>query len=90
MKAIGDFLLKLGVYKALADVDSMTELYSACCEVNGEYLAIREEVLAKKKPRRVWVQAHTEIVGEGVVVTEFEPTLEGYMKSVLAHFPQSN
>lgn len=62
MKAIGAFLQKLNVYKATADVQAMTEMYNAYCEVGEEYLKLREEVLAKKKPRRVFVQAHSEEV----------------------------
>eukprot|EP01127_Copromyxa_protea_P014426 TRINITY_DN4010_c0_g1_i1.p1 TRINITY_DN4010_c0_g1~~TRINITY_DN4010_c0_g1_i1.p1 ORF type:complete len:708 (+),score=177.58 TRINITY_DN4010_c0_g1_i1:42-2165(+) len=88
MKAVGDFLRKLNVYKATADVKSMTEMYSAYCKVGPEYLTLREEVLSKKKPRRVFVQAHSEIVDDKVVLTEFEPTYEGYVQSILAHFPQ--
>lgn len=97
---LGDFLLKLNVLKAVGDVKSMTEMYMAYCEVGEEYLVLREEVLAKKKPRRIFVQAHTELVSsrpavithqvnEKVELTEFEPTPEGFIKSVLAHFPQN-
>jgi dipeptidyl-peptidase-3 len=38
-------------------------------------------VLDKKVPRKVFVQANTQLQGDNVVLKEYEPTLEGLIQS---------
>jgi len=85
-KAIGDFLVKLQVYKSTADVQNGTKMYGDLSAVDEEFLAIRDIVLAKKKPRRVFVQAHTSIENDAVKLQEFEATPEGLIQSFVARF----
>jgi dipeptidyl-peptidase-3 len=85
-KAIGDFLVKLQVYKSTADVENGTKMYGELSQVDDEFLAIRDVVLAKKKPRRVFVQAHTSLVNGNVQFQEFEPTPEGLIQSFVTRF----
>jgi len=42
---------------------------------------MRDAVLARKTPRKVFVQANTVLEGEKVVLKEYEPTLEGMIQS---------
>jgi len=85
-KAIGDFLVKLQVYKSTADVENGTKMYGDLSQVDEEFLAVRDIVLAKKKPRRVFVQAHTSVENGAVKLKEFEPTPEGLIQSFVTRF----
>lgn len=84
MRAIGEFLQKLNVYKAVGDVQSMTEMYNGYCAVGEEYVKLREEVLAKKKPRRVLVQSHSEVVSN-FSLTNVKPHYTLSLKSRMSH-----
>jgi len=88
MKAVGDFLKRLQVYKSTADTEGGIAWYSEYVKVSGEFLSLREIVLAKKKPRRVFVQAHTTVTANGndVALTEFEATTEGLIQSFITRF----
>lgn len=81
--AIYDFLLKLGVYKATADVERGRAMYNAYSEVSEEWLKYREEVLALKKPRRQFVQAVTKINSNDVELIEYDPSPRGLIESFL-------
>jgi len=85
-KAIGDFLTKLQVYKSTADVENGTKMYGELSQVDDEFLAIREIVLSKKKPRRVFVQAHTYLENDSVKLKEFDATVEGIIQSFVTRF----
>ena len=55
------------MYKATADVDAgtaMYEQYSRVSEENGGWLSLRKIVMARKTPRRMFVQPHTILDGE--------------------------
>lgn len=91
-QAIFDFLLKLGVYKSIGDVDRGSALYAQYSAVDSEFLTIRKEVLDKKKPRRQFVQCMTKLSTnndrseESVELIEFDATAEGLIESFLARF----
>uniref|UniRef100_S4RPD7 Uncharacterized protein n=1 Tax=Petromyzon marinus TaxID=7757 RepID=S4RPD7_PETMA len=61
--AIQDFLLKLQVYKSTADVDAGRALYAALSAVNDDteqrFLALRDTVMLRKEPRKMFVQVNT-------------------------------
>ena len=81
--AVEKYLQKLHVYKSTADYDAGKKLYDDITAVDewwGE--KIRPVVLSKKTPRKVFVQANT-VLDEGgeVKLVEYEPTLEGMVKS---------
>jgi len=86
MKAIGDFLNKLQIYKSTADVDSATKFFGGLSEVSDHFVKLREIVLARKKPRRVFVQSHTTIENDQVKLHEFDASAEGMIKSFVARF----
>lgn len=82
--AVEDLLQKLHVYKATADFAAGKELYDNVTSVDAWWAEkARPIVLKKKTPRKVFVQANTvldEDTGD-VRLVEYEPTLEGMVKS---------
>jgi dipeptidyl-peptidase-3 len=85
-EAIGKFLMKINVYKALADVESATQMFNVYSGVGDLELKLRDIVMAKKKPRRVFVQPHTHIEGDKAVLKEFAPTHDGMIQSFITRF----
>ena len=81
--AVERFLQKLHVYKSTADLEAGKKLYEHMTYVDDEWWGgrVRTEVLRRKTPRKVFVQANTVLEGEKVVLKEYEPTLEGMIRS---------
>ncbi|KAG4435746.1 hypothetical protein IFR05_008760 [Cadophora sp. M221] len=84
-KAVESYLQKLHIYKSTADLEAGTALYAQMTEVEPKWWGetLRNEVLRNKQPRKVFVQANTvldEATGK-VSLVEYEPTLEGMIKS---------
>ena len=81
--AVEKFLQKLHVYKATADVAEGKKLYEEMTRVEGEYWRerIRGEVMRRKTPRKVFVQANTVEVDGRVELREYEATMEGMIRS---------
>ncbi|KAM7447258.1 bifunctional diacylglycerol diphosphate phosphatase/phosphatidate phosphatase [Porites harrisoni] len=85
--AIGKFLKKLQVFKSTADYVSGKALYDRYSAVDDEFLALRKTVLARKTPRRMFVQAHTSLTDDNcVTLTEFEPSPAGMINSFTTRF----
>eukprot|EP00027_Filamoeba_sp_ATCC50430_P014115 CAMPEP_0168574354 /NCGR_PEP_ID=MMETSP0413-20121227/19031_1 /TAXON_ID=136452 /ORGANISM="Filamoeba nolandi, Strain NC-AS-23-1" /LENGTH=500 /DNA_ID=CAMNT_0008607681 /DNA_START=550 /DNA_END=2052 /DNA_ORIENTATION=- len=85
-KAIGTFLKKLQIYKATADVQGAIAFYGEYSKVPEEFLKYRDIVLAKQKPRRVFVQAHTYIENGEVKQKVFEASPKGVIESMVTRF----
>lgn len=91
--AVRAYLQKLGVYKATADVEAGGALYAEMTHVDAWWGgAVREAVLARRTPRKVFVQASTTVCveereGEAgrttmtVRLKEYEPSVEGMVRS---------
>ena len=81
-KAVDAYLQKLHVLKATADVEAGTKMYNDITNVD-EFFAdkVRPVVLAKKLPRKVFVQANTVLEGGKAVLKEYESTPEGMIQS---------
>jgi dipeptidyl-peptidase-3 len=80
--AVEEYLQKLHVYKATADVEAGTRLYEEITGVEPFYRnKVRPAVLAAKTPRKVFVQANTVLEGEELGLKEYEATLEGMIQS---------
>ena len=87
MKLVGDFLQKLQVYKATADYDAGKALYDKVTAVPDELLALRDVVLANKKPRQMFVQPHLDKDAQGkVTLKEFDASAEGMISSMVTRF----
>ncbi len=52
--------------------------------VSDMELKLRDIVMAKKKPRRVFVQPHTYVEGDKALLKEFAPTHEGKLNVKLS------
>jgi len=74
-------LLKLHIYRCTADVASCRAFYEELTSVGDEALAWREVVVAKKDPPLVFTQANTFLVGEDVMLKEYEATPKGVVQS---------
>ena len=80
--AVEKLLQKLHIYKCTADVDAGREMYEDLTVVDEFWgKKVREEVLRRKTPRKVFVQANTFEVDGKVILKEYEPTLEGMIQS---------
>uniref|UniRef100_A0A7S0HT66 Dipeptidyl peptidase 3 n=1 Tax=Hanusia phi TaxID=3032 RepID=A0A7S0HT66_9CRYP len=81
-KAMAAFLEKLNVYKATADVEEGIRMYKHYTSVPEDMLELRNIVLAKKEPRKIFVQGVTCLTSDGQVdFKEFEATPYGMINS---------
>jgi len=79
---VRQYLQKLGIYKATADFEAGSKLYEEMTHVDEFWgTKVRDEVLRKKTPRKVFVQANTVIEGEKVILKEYPATPEGMIQS---------
>lgn len=81
--AVERYLQKLHVYKSTANLEQGKELYEDMTRVDAFWGdKVRKEVLRRKMPRKVFVQANTVEEESGKVgLKEYEPTLEGMIQS---------
>ncbi|KAL0261219.1 hypothetical protein SLS55_004915 [Diplodia seriata] len=80
--AVEKYLQQLHIYKATADVEAGTKMYSDITHVDDFFAnKVRPVVLAKKQPRKVFVQANTVVEGDKVALKEYEATAEGMIQS---------
>ncbi|EWC44354.1 hypothetical protein DRE_01180 [Drechslerella stenobrocha 248] len=81
LKAVEQYLQKLHIFKASADVKRGTELYDQMTSVDETMAGYRDAVMRKKQPRKQFVQANTEIKDGEVILKEYEATHEGLIQS---------
>lgn len=81
--AVEKYLQKLHVYKSTANLEAGKQLYHDMTDVDDFWATkVRPMVLKMKTPRKVFVQANTVEEEEGkVVLREYEPSIEGMIKS---------
>jgi dipeptidyl-peptidase-3 len=84
-KAVGTYLQKLHIYKSTADVEGGAKFFGDMTNVDDEFWGkkVRDEVLANKQPRKVFVQANTfldEATGK-VTLKHYDATPEGMIQS---------
>jgi dipeptidyl-peptidase-3 len=87
---VAEFLQKLQVYRATADIKAAEKLYAEITGVPSSFLKLRGIVLSKKKPRRMFVQNRTRIEKDDVVLEEFPVSCEGIAQFFAAQFPPSS
>ena len=79
---LAKFLQKLHIYKCTADVEAGSKFYEEITEVQDFWATkVRQQVLKKKLPRKIFVQANTFLDGDKVILKEYEPTVEGMIGS---------
>ncbi|KAI4206880.1 MAG: hypothetical protein LQ348_000773 [Seirophora lacunosa] len=81
-KAVEAYLQKLHVFKCTADYEAGKKLYEEMTHVDEWWATkVRPEVLRRKTPRKVFVQANTVEKNGKVELKEYEPTCEGMVQS---------
>eukprot|EP00963_Diacronema_lutheri_P008993 scaffold786_cov329-Pavlova_lutheri.AAC.17 len=85
-KCIGDFLLKLQVFKSMGDVDSASQMFNSYSRVTEDMLALREIALERKRPRPMFVQPCTYEENGAVQLKQFEASAEGMIESMMFRF----
>ncbi|KAL4238740.1 bifunctional diacylglycerol diphosphate phosphatase/phosphatidate phosphatase [Mactra antiquata] len=93
--AIGDFLRKLQIYKATADVIEGKKMYDYYSDVHDRdephFVTLREIVLARKQPRKMFVQHNTTVQEDGsVTLKDYEATSASLIQSWIDRFPSTN
>lgn len=94
-QAIGNFLHQLQVYKSTGDSEAGVAWFNSYSQVDDSleypFLKFRDIAMLRKKPRRVFVQSSTSLVGESTVqLKSFDPTHEGVLESFKHHLDQNN
>ncbi|KAI1779981.1 putative dipeptidylpeptidase III [Hypoxylon cercidicola] len=84
-KAVGNYLQKLHIYKATADAEGGIKFFGDMTHVDPDFWGkkVRDEVLKKKQPRKVFVQANTYLdkaTGK-VTLKHYDATPEGMIQS---------
>jgi dipeptidyl-peptidase-3 len=87
-KVVGDFLLKLQVYKSLGDVENGSKLYNDLSVVPEDMLELRSIVMARKEPRKLLIQPYLkQPENKDVELVNFPLTTFGMVESFVARFP---
>ena len=88
-EAIGQFLLKLQVFKSLGDIESAQNMFDKYSEVSDAleypYLKFREIAMDRKKPRKLFIQSSTKISEGKVSLKSYPSTHEGLIESFNDH-----
>ena len=80
--AVEKYLQKLHIYKSTANYTEGKKLYDEMTNVDDFWgQKVRNEVLRRKTPRKVFVQANTIEIDGKVTLKEYAPTIEGMIQS---------
>ncbi|KAH3854367.1 dipeptidyl peptidase 3-like [Dreissena polymorpha] len=93
--ALGNFLRKLQTYRAIGDFEKAKKIYDHYSEVPNDgdvkFLSLRDIVLARRIPRKVFVQHNTVIdEDDNVVLKSYEASPEGIVQSFMDRYLGSN
>ncbi|GFR27660.1 dipeptidyl peptidase 3 [Trichonephila clavata] len=94
--AIGKFLGKLQLYRSTADIASAKAMYDKYSAVTSDgenpFLNYRDIVMARKKPRKLFIQANTFLDDskESVNLKNYEANVEGMIDSWIERFQDDN
>lgn len=86
--AIGNFLQRVQVFKATADFDAAKAMYDNYTTVDENFQELRAEVIARRKPRKFFVQPNlmmSEASGT-VKLEEYEPSAKGVIESFVRRY----
>lgn len=88
-KALSDFLLKMNVFKATADLSRATEMYEHYSKVDDFFSSLRDIILTNKKPTRIELQGFVEKNEETNQFNylKFKDSFEGIIESFRSKFP---
>jgi len=92
-KALGDFIMKLQVYKSTADVDSARNMFETYASISNDkkhpWLKWRDIVIDRKLPRKMCVQANTFLSEDGNTVSlkTYEKSANGIILAATDRLP---
>jgi len=92
-KAMGNFLMRLQMYKATADYENGQKMYRDYSTVEDEneygipFLDLRKIVMERKQERKFFVQVNTKLTEESVDLESYESTSAGLIESYVRRFP---
>jgi dipeptidyl-peptidase-3 len=82
--ALKTFLIKLHIYKSIADIDNATNLYSHYDAVDDESLKIREIYLNDKIPKKIFIQPTLILLKNGTIeYKSYNDTTEDMIQSFI-------
>lgn len=81
--AIEDYLTHLHIYKATGDVENGVAYFQDRSDVDEELAKFRDIVLAKKLPRKQFIQANTILSGDEITVKEYDESPIGMIQSFI-------
>ena len=81
-------ILRIQVYKATANFEAASEMYNKYTNVNERFQELRNEVIARRKPRKMFVQPNLLYSEEKktIVLEEYAPTAMGIIQSFMARY----
>ncbi len=69
------------MFRCTADIEGYRAYYRELSKVEGDYVGWRQTVLATKPPPLTFVQPNIFLDEDTVVLREYEPTVEGVIRS---------
>ncbi|KAK6527450.1 hypothetical protein TWF694_004439 [Orbilia ellipsospora] len=81
LPALSDFLLRLHMYRSIADEKGCREYYEELTSPSEEFLQWREMIIANKPAQELFVQDNTFLQDGEVILKEYGATLEGMIES---------
>ncbi|XGW21770.1 hypothetical protein V3C99_004603 [Haemonchus contortus] len=85
--AVTEFLRKLQAYKSTADLEGGTKLFESYGKITERELRWRDICIARRKPRRIFVQANTKINDKGEVdLISYDSTATGVIQSFIDRY----
>merc|ERR1719499_1138064 len=88
--AVGDFLTKLMMFKATANIEGAKAMFSKYDKIDDYWLGLRKIVVDGKKPRNLWCQSNTMIEGTSVKLVNYDNTTEGVISSFRDRFSEED
>uniref|UniRef100_A0AC34GNB5 Uncharacterized protein n=1 Tax=Panagrolaimus sp. ES5 TaxID=591445 RepID=A0AC34GNB5_9BILA len=88
--AVGEFLKKLQVYKSTGDFDAGSKLFNGYGETGPEQLRWRDIVIARRKPRRVFVQSNTVLTNGKVQLKNYPVNAAGIIQSNVERYDENS
>lgn len=82
VKRLCEFLYKLQLFKASADIKNATKMFSNYSVVDDHYLELRNIVMNNYKPKPLFVQP-TLVKSDGIQIIEYESSIDGMIESFI-------
>lgn len=89
--AIYEFLKKLQHYKSTADFAGGSALFAQYATIDAKMLEWRQIVIARRQPRRIFLQANTVAIQNetDVKLVTYDETPEGFIRSIVDRYADS-